>query len=74
MRFTNVPVILLDVASPEGGTLDGIIGMNLFVEYNFVVKGGGLFLTDDPAVVFEKRSAQCQQIGDIAPGAAIGIQ
>ena len=39
LQYTNIPVILLDVASPEGGTLDGIIGMNLFNEYNMVLKG-----------------------------------
>ena len=67
LRFTNVPVILLDVASPEGGTLDGIIGMNLFTEYNFVLRGGGIFLTGDPALEFERRTSGCEQAGDIAP-------
>ena len=67
LEFTNVPVVLLDVASPEGGTLDGIIGMNLFVEYNFVLRGGGLFLTDDPTLEFERIGANCDQAGDIAP-------
>jgi hypothetical protein len=42
MSFTNVPVIMLNIDSPEGGLLDGIIGMNLFVEYNFLLHGGGL--------------------------------
>ena len=50
LSFTNVPVVLLDVSSPEGGTLDGIIGMNLFVNYNFVLRGGGLFAQEDPAL------------------------
>lgn len=45
---TQVPVVLLDISSPEGGTLDGIIGMNLFVDFNLIVRGGGLFLGDDP--------------------------
>jgi hypothetical protein len=53
LSFTDVPVIWLDVASPEGGTLDGIIGMNLFTEYNLVLRGGGFFLTDDPTLEFE---------------------
>jgi len=52
LSFTKVPVILLDVFSPEGGTLDGIIGMNLFVEFNFVFRGGGMFLQDDPRIEF----------------------
>jgi len=52
LSLTNIPVIYLDVSSPEGGTLDGIIGMNLFVEFNFVLRGGGLFLQDDPVLEF----------------------
>ena len=42
LSFTNVPVVMLDVISPESGTLEGIIGMNLFVEYNLLFHGGGL--------------------------------
>lgn len=53
-RATNVPVILLDVSSPEGGTLDGIIGMNLFVDFNLILRGGGLFLDDDPKLELER--------------------
>ena len=64
LSFTNVPVILLDVASPEGGTLDGIIGMNLFVEFNLVLRNGGLFLQDDPTLEFEHIP---YLIADIAP-------
>ncbi len=62
--FTDVPVILLDVFSPEGGTVDGIIGMNLFIEFNFVLRGGGLFLQDDPTLEFEHIY---RIIADIAP-------
>lgn len=53
LSFTRVPVILLDVASPEGGTLDGIVGMNLFNNYNFVLRGGGLFTQPDPTLELE---------------------
>ena len=53
LSFTNIPVVLLDVSSPEGGTLDGIIGMNLFTDLNFTVRGGGMFLEDDPAIYYE---------------------
>ena len=63
LSFTDVPVILLDVYSPEGGTADGIIGMNLFVNFNFVLRGGGMFLQDDPTVEFELIGI----IGDIVP-------
>jgi predicted aspartyl protease len=64
LSFTDIPVILLDVASPEGGTVDGIIGMNLFVELNFVLRGGGLFGQDDPSIEFETIP---HIIADIAP-------
>ena len=70
LRFTNVPVILLDISSPEGGTIDGIIGMNLFVDYNFVLKGGGIFLEDDPAIMFESIT---RITADIAPSFGDGI-
>jgi predicted aspartyl protease len=65
LSFTKVPVIFLDVPSPEGGTVDGIIGMNLFVELNFVLRGGGLFLQDDPAIEFGPIPYHI--IADIAP-------
>jgi predicted aspartyl protease len=69
LSFTNVPVVLLDVPSPEGGTVDGIIGMNLFVDLNFVFRGGGLFLQDDPSVEYEPIPLE----GDIAPGDGDGV-
>ncbi len=53
-RARQIPVVLLDISSPEGGTLDGIIGMNLFVDFNLIVRGGGLFLDDDPALELER--------------------
>jgi len=69
LTFTNVPVVLLDVASPEGGTLDGIIGMNLFNDFNLIVRGGGLFLQDDPRLELGAliTDPQLRLAGDIAP-------
>jgi len=64
LRFTNVPVLMLDVASPEGGYLDGIIGMNLFNELNFVFSGGGLFGMGAPYIRYDP---VCRITGDIAP-------
>jgi hypothetical protein len=64
LSLTNVPVILLDVPSPEGGTVDGIIGMNMFADLNFVLRGGGLFLQNDPNVEYQTIS---RIAGDIAP-------
>ena len=65
LRFTNVPVIMLDVGSPEGGSLDGIIGMNLFTEFNLVLRGGGLFGQGPPSLEFERIPARLT--ADIAP-------
>jgi hypothetical protein len=65
LTFTNVPMVLLDIASPEGGTLDGIIGMNLFVDFNFVLRGGGMFLQPDPVIEFQHID---RGIADFAPG------
>jgi hypothetical protein len=70
LRFANVPVILLDVFSPEGGTLDGIIGMNLLDDFNFVLHGGGLFLMDDPRLELEYIGDKI--LVDIAPGTGDG--
>ncbi len=66
LSFTNVPVVMLDVDSPEGGYLDGIIGMNLFVDLNFAFHGGGLTLYGGtpPYIEFEPI---CRIIGDITP-------
>jgi len=65
LEYTNVPVVMLDIASPEGGTLDGIIGMNLFTEYNLILRGGGLFLENDPVLEFQRIGPPIA--GDIAP-------
>jgi len=71
LGFTNVPVVLLDVGSPEGGTLDGIIGMNLFTNFNLVLKGGGMFGQDPPSLTYE--FIQMVLVGDIAPEGGDGI-
>jgi predicted aspartyl protease len=71
LSFTDVPVVLLDVASPEGGTLDGIIGMNLFVDFNLVLHGGGLLGQDPPSLEFERIPARLA--ADIAPPQGDGM-
>ncbi|UCE49684.1 MAG: aspartyl protease family protein [Phycisphaerales bacterium] len=71
LAFTNVPVVLLDVDSPEGGTLDGIIGMNLFTNFNLVLWGGGLFGQDPPFLAYE--FIQGSLVGDISPEGGDGI-
>lgn len=71
LGFTDVPVVLLDVGSPEGGTLDGIIGMNLFTNFNLVLRGGGLLGQDPPSLEYE--FIQAALIGDIAPPGGDGV-
>ncbi|MHC4117815.1 MAG: aspartyl protease family protein [Planctomycetota bacterium] len=71
LGFTNVPVVLLDVGSPEGGTLDGIVGMNLFVDFNMVLRGGGLFGQDPPSLAYEFIAAPL--VGDIGPEGGDGV-
>ncbi|UCC99287.1 MAG: aspartyl protease family protein [Phycisphaerales bacterium] len=71
LSYTNVPVVLLDVASPEGGTLDGIIGMNLFVGFNLVLRGGGMLGQDPPSLAFERIPAPLA--ADIAPPEGDGV-
>ena len=71
LTFTNVPVVLLDAPSPEGGVLDGIIGMNLFVDFNLVFRGGGLPGQDLPRIEFERLPERI--VADIAPGAGDGV-
>lgn len=74
VSFTNVPVILLDIASPEGGTLDGIIGMNLFNEYNMVLHGSGMFFEDEPSLELELITTPPATLaGDIAPDPVDGV-
>jgi hypothetical protein len=71
LRLTNVPVVMIDIGSPEGGFLDGIIGMNLFTEFNLVLRGGGLFGQDPPSLEFERIPARL--IADIAPQEGDGV-
>jgi len=71
LSYTNVPVVLLDVASPEGGSLDGIIGMNLLINFNLVLRGGGLPNYGGHSLDFEPIAPS--PIGDIAPGTGDGI-
>lgn len=71
LSYTNVPVVMLDIASPEGGYLDGIIGMNLFVDFNLVLRGGGLPGQGPPALEFELVSLPLA--ADIAPDGGDGI-
>ncbi|MEJ2704681.1 MAG: aspartyl protease family protein [Sedimentisphaerales bacterium] len=71
LTYTNVPVVLLDVASPEGGVLDGIIGMNLLANFNLVLHGGGLQGDDLPSL--EYQVIPTRLLGDIAPEGGDGV-
>lgn len=65
LEFKQVPVVLLDILSPEGSTVDGIIGMNLFTEFNMLIRGGGFYLDDDPYITLQHIAVPL--VGDIAP-------
>ena len=56
LTFRDVPAIVLNVASPEGGVMDGIIGMNLFTDFNLVFHGGGMYLQAAPYLEVERIS------------------
>jgi predicted aspartyl protease len=71
LSYSNVPVVMLDVDSPEGGYLEGIVGMNLFVEFNLVLQGGGMLGQDVPFLAFEHITLP--PVGDIAPAAGDGV-
>lgn len=67
LSFTDVPVILLDIASPEGGTLDGIIGMNLFTQYNMILHGSYSAPSLEVELITQNITA------DIAPSQGDGV-
>jgi hypothetical protein len=52
LEFAHVPFIVLDMESPEGGSLDGILGMNFFWNRNVVLEpttsGSGFLHLSDP--------------------------
>lgn len=52
MELARVPFVVIDMESPEGGPLDGILGMNVFYDRNIVLQptpGGAAFLhVSDP--------------------------
>jgi hypothetical protein len=70
LSFTHVPVIVLDVDSPEGGILEGILGMNLFVDTDFYIRGGGLSGQGQPFIKFAFLPPRLA--GDIAPAGGDG--
>jgi hypothetical protein len=52
LEFAHVPFVVLDMDSPEGGTLDGVLGMNLFWNRDVVLEptttGTGFLHISDP--------------------------
>jgi hypothetical protein len=52
LEFSRVPFIVLDLQSPEGGGLDGILGMNFFWNRNVIFQpsltGSSFFHVSDP--------------------------
>jgi len=56
VSFTQVPVIILDVPSVEGGLLDGIIGTNVFHDRNLAFRpdllGSSVIEISEPIVLY----------------------
>lgn len=52
LEFSRAPFVVLDLPSPEGGVLDGILGMNFFWNRNVIFEplplGVGFFHVSDP--------------------------
>jgi hypothetical protein len=52
LEFAHVPFVVLDMDSPEGGSLDGVLGTNLFWNRNVVLEpttsGTGFLHISDP--------------------------
>ncbi len=52
LEWSRAPFIVLDLGSPEGGTLDGILGMNFFWDRNVTFEpallGSSFFQVSDP--------------------------
>jgi hypothetical protein len=71
LSFTHVPAIVLNVDSPEGGVLEGILGTNLFIDTDFYIHGGGLYGQDQPYLKFAFLPAGIA--GDIAPPGGDGL-
>jgi hypothetical protein len=64
LEYENVPVVVIDISFPGVGVMDGIIGMNLFTDLNFVFRGGGIGLdAPNPYIRYEP---VCDLPGDIA--------
>ena len=52
MEFAHVPFVVYDLESPEGGTFDGVLGMNFFWNRNVALEptvgGAGFLHVSDP--------------------------
>jgi hypothetical protein len=52
LEFAHVPFVVIDMDSPEGGSLDGVLGMNFFWNRNVVLQpdttGTGFLHLSDP--------------------------
>jgi hypothetical protein len=52
LRFSRIPFVVIDLPSPEGGIMDGILGMNFFWNRNVVIEpsldASSFFSVSDP--------------------------
>ncbi len=74
LQFSHVPFVVLDVTSPEGGQLDGILGMNFFwnrgVLFEPSITGGGYLHVSDP-VPFAYIDLNFDDVVDVADFAVL---
>ena len=69
LEFSHVPFIVLDMESSEGGSLDGILGMNLFWNRNIVLEPtttGSAFLHVSDPVPYAYIDLNFDDVVDIA--------
>ncbi|MBU0718570.1 MAG: retroviral-like aspartic protease family protein [Planctomycetes bacterium] len=50
LEFSRAPFVVLSIASPEGGTIDGVLGMNFFWNRNVVFEPTWELVSTDPEI------------------------
>ena len=69
MEFARVPFVVYDLESPEGGTFDGVLGMNFFWNRNIVLEptvGGAAFLHISDPVPYAYVDLNYDDVVDVA--------
>jgi hypothetical protein len=69
LEFSRVPFVVLDIESPEGGPLDGVLGMNFFWNRNIVLEptvAGAAFLHVSEPVPYAFIDLNYDNVVDVA--------